>query len=327
MQFKEKIDSLKETIFDQLIPLIDDNFVYLDLPYHDNIGDTLIWEGTLHFINKLKFKCLYKASIVTFKSSKIKSSKKSIILLHGGGNFGDLWYEHQRFRLDIIQKYPEHKIIILPQTVFYKDEKQLRTDAEIMAHHPDLTICARDHKSFDLLKTHFSANKALLLPDMAFCIPPRSLNKYLVKESDKTLLLKRNDKELSEASLKNMVNIDQKYDVHDWPSLEKIYPSSKRLYDMIASKHVSRGMTDWYANQFFKKNLIAVGTRFISSYKEIYTTRLHVAILSILLHKKCYFLDNSYGKNSTFFETWLYNLEGITFLPNNNEGIHHNSGL
>ncbi|UVP53814.1 polysaccharide pyruvyl transferase family protein [Bacteroides cellulosilyticus] len=53
---------------------------------------------------------------------------------------------------------------------------------------------------------------------------------------------------------------------------------------------------------------------FINPYKEIYTTRLHVAILSILTHKPFMFIDNSYGKNSSFYNTWLTDLNGSTFV-------------
>jgi exopolysaccharide biosynthesis predicted pyruvyltransferase EpsI len=46
--------------------------------------------------------------------------------------------------------------------------KLLLKDAEIFNQHPDLTICARDNYSYDLLKKYFVNNKILLLPDMAF---------------------------------------------------------------------------------------------------------------------------------------------------------------
>lgn len=41
----EKTEKLRNIIFDQLSPLIDNDYVLWDLPYHENIGDTLIWEG------------------------------------------------------------------------------------------------------------------------------------------------------------------------------------------------------------------------------------------------------------------------------------------
>jgi exopolysaccharide biosynthesis predicted pyruvyltransferase EpsI len=51
----------------------------------------------------------------------------------------------------------------------------------------------------------------------------------------------------------------------------------------------------------------------LSKYDYVFTTRLHGAILSLLLHKKFTFFDNSYGKNKGFYDTWLKDVDGIKF--------------
>ena len=53
--FTEKINLLKSLIDKGLLPLINSSCVYLDVPYHTNIGDTLIWEGTEQFLLIIKF--------------------------------------------------------------------------------------------------------------------------------------------------------------------------------------------------------------------------------------------------------------------------------
>ena len=47
-----------------------------------------------------------------------KIPKSAIILLNGGGNFGDLWRSHSEFRIKVINNFRTNKIIIFPQTVF-----------------------------------------------------------------------------------------------------------------------------------------------------------------------------------------------------------------
>ena len=55
--------------------------------------------------------------------------------------------------------------------------------------------------------------------------------------------------------------------------------------------------------------------RFLSKYEYIYTTRLHGAILALLLGKRFFLINNNYGKNKNFFETWLKEKdEDIHFL-------------
>lgn len=46
-------------------------------------------------------------------------------------------------------------------------------------------------------------------------------------------------------------------------------------------------------------------------YSIVYTTRLHVLILSALLEKKIFLIDNTTGKLNSFYNTWLKDLDNI----------------
>ena len=189
MTSQEKIQQLKGCIYNSLVHLIDGDYVLLDVPYYTNIGDTLIWEGTKHFLKEIPHKCLYTASVETYRYRPLPPD--TVILLQGGGNFGDLWRRHQDLRLEIIRAYPNNKIIILPQTVFYKDDAVFQDDAKIFNSHNNLYICVRDTVSFEYLQQSLTCN-LLLVPDMAFYISSKLLKKYSKKEGDRTLFLKRN---------------------------------------------------------------------------------------------------------------------------------------
>ncbi|MDR0603310.1 MAG: polysaccharide pyruvyl transferase family protein [Bacteroidales bacterium] len=312
MTFQQKTDELKKLIEEALIPILHDDYIHLDLPYHPNIGDTLIWEGTKSFLKTLPYKCLYKASESTFRHKIIPESV--IILLHGGGNFGDLWRIHQTFRLKIIKQYPNNKIIILPQTVHYENASTLKDDSIIMAEHKNLTICARDRKSYKILKNNFF-NTILLVPDMAFYMDQERLNKYTVKPTKEILLLKRNDIELSKKNnYHQYISEKGAIEIHDWPTMEHNYFVQKVIFKLIELFFFPKNVVDKYAECIYKPFLIRTGIQFISQYKYIYTTRLHVAILSILLQKPFTFFDNSYGKNSSFYDTWLSDIDTIKFI-------------
>lgn len=309
MNFQQKIDELKNKIYEGLTPLIDSDYIHLDLPYHSNIGDTLIWEGEETFLKSVPYKCLHKSSLFTFKEIKIPES--TVILLHGGGNLGDLWRRFQDYRLNIIKQYPKNKIIIFPQTVWYKNELQAKADAEKMALHRNLTICARDKISYDFLKTHFN-NNILLLPDMAFCIEQQRLKRYITKPTKDILLLKRKDQELSSKDdYYKYITEEGNIEVHDWPTMEHSDIITKGFQKVV---FLGKSIVDKYANYIYKPYLIKTGVIFLSNYKYIYATRLHVAILSILLNKPFVFFDNSYGKNSSFYDTWLCDSDFIKFI-------------
>lgn len=316
MNFHEKIEELKSIIHQQLAPLIDNDYVLYEVPYYNNIGDLLIWEGELHFLKSLPYSMLASHSRFTYKTCN-KITSDTIILLQGGGNFGDIWRPCQDFRLKIIEQYPDNKIIIFPQTVYYNNPELMKADAEMMGRHKNLTICARDKVSYELLKKHFT-NNVLLVPDMAFCINPAQLTRYMKQARDISLIVKRQDKEQSDFDFLSLHPSYKDIVTRDWPSMEKRTFTTEIGVKMTGfHRHFGAFLnfiTDAYFNHYYKNQLIKTGVEFISSYKEVYTTRLHVAILCTLLEKPFYFINNSYGKNLTFYETWLQDVDNIFFI-------------
>lgn len=309
MDFNAKKTELKNIIYNRLSPLIDNNYVLYEVPFYNNVGDLLIWEGENQFLKSTKYKMVDCCSIYTYKENKHLSSN-IIILLQGGGNFGDIWRVHQEFRLKIIREHPNNKIIIFPQTVYYQNHETMLRDAEIMKQHKNLTICARDIVSYNLLKKYFS-NNILLVPDMAFCIPPKQLlSRISHNQTNKTLYLKRKDKEFKNGIKHNFEN--QSIDIYDWPCMT--HNDFVQILFKIFLRLKSYKLSLWYAQHIYKGHLIKNSVEFVSQYKEIYTTRLHTSILCTLLGKKHHILDNSYGKNKTFYDTWLQDLEGVELI-------------
>lgn len=313
MNFQQKAESLRQKIEDALLPLIDNDYVLWECPYYDNIGDILIWEGELQFLKKVRYKCLGYASRVTCCFPDLPSG--TVILLQGGGNFGDLWRSAQEFRLKVCRKYTTHKIIFFPQTVYYENPYNLLEDVRILSAHPNLTICVRDEKSYRLMREHLG-NLVLLLPDMAFCISSWQLDKLCCAEEDKGLFLKRRDKEWNPISY--CFPEDMKCDISDWPVYEKktlhqYFLNALIRLNICFGLPLIKTCTNWWAYHIYRKFLVREGVRFLSKYKVVYTTRLHVLILGILLNKRCIVMDNVYGKNSSFYNTWLEDLEGVTY--------------
>ena len=72
-------------------------------------------------------------------------------------------------RRRIIKDFPNNKIIILPQTIYYEKnkegEEELSKSIDIYGRHKDLTIFARGKQSFEAAKKYFSNNKIELMPD------------------------------------------------------------------------------------------------------------------------------------------------------------------
>lgn len=320
MIYQKKILELKNIIHERLTPLITGDYVLLGLPYHPNIGDSLIWEGSETFLKKTPYRCLYRASVPSYNPN-YKIPHNATILINGGGSFGDLWRRNTKFWLYLIQQYPQNKIIILPQSIFYNDEKILKEDAKFFSEHKNLTICLRDNTSLKIANQHFPQSTNILVPDMAFYMDITKWGKYIKPSAGRTLFLNRKD---SEQKLNQNYNIvPNEAEVQDWPTMEKnslllnIYNRVDvylQKIDRRLSSHFSNSFSNIIYKNIFRKRFIKDGVVFISAYSDIYVTRLHAAILCILLQKEFTWFDNSYGKSSAFYDTWLSDIEGIKFI-------------
>lgn len=320
MKAKDKVLQLRKMIADKLISQIDHDYVLLDLPYHSNLGDTLIWQGELDFLRQLPYKKLYST---WFQGNLSRAGEflrpGTILLFHGGGNFGDVWPVHGQFRRKAIAMFPNQKCIILPQTIYYQDKKNLLEEAAFYAKYPNVTICARDNKSFEILKEYFPNNPSLLVPDMAFCM---DMKRY--KRTHNPLgavFIRRTDKEINNEI--DYQHIPEDADVSDWLFLgnSKEYERQKFIVKW-ASRFDSRLGTDWkhkwldlYWHHVLRPLNVKTAIRFLDRYEQIYTTRMHAAILSVILGKEDITLfDNSYGKSSSFLETWLSDVDGLQLI-------------
>lgn len=275
---------------------------YIDIPMYTNIGDHLIAHGTFTFFKEKKIPILSAHGINQYKDNYINES--NILVFGGGGNFGDLWDDIHIARLNIIKKTINKNkiIIILPQTIFYKNKSNLLRDIDTLKEYPHLFLFTRDTESFKVAK-QISQN-VFLAPDMAHHLSEKfesitNANSSVKKE----LFLLRKDKE----SIKKIITITNN-ELFDW---DDVISSSqhlrafknyvkwyKRLYQFSFDKKLER----WQEKSW---NLISSTVEVISKYDTITTDRLHASILALMLKKKVNIIDNNYNKISNYYKEWF----------------------
>lgn len=325
--------------------------VLLNYPDYQNAGDHLIGLGTIIYLAQhLNTKINYLSGIYNF-SEKVMQQKlgNATIFLQGGGNLGDMWCDHQQFREEIIQKYPDHRIIILPQTIYFQEDDNLQKAAKIFNSHRDLTIFVRDPRSYTLATKHFYNCRVFLSPDMAFMLADLPGMQYLGYNwrQNKILYHCRDDKEIVAELNSTILQLPQVV-VQDWlPLEEKLFrshitpdspwyyhlPGAVRIYRELWQEVLSHPLSwqsveSWKSNYPYK-NFFAtpdqakmVETSWDYFHRSIYqlnhyslviTNRLHGHILCTLLKIPHIFLPNSYGKNQLWYETWTKNIEFCRF--------------
>ncbi|MCM3161733.1 polysaccharide pyruvyl transferase family protein [Metabacillus litoralis] len=267
------------------------NVIYIEYPLHSNIGDMLIMKGTEKFFldNNICVKKRY--SIFDFKTDK-KVNNEDILVLHGGGNFGDLYPAHQKFREKVIKTFPNNRIVILPQSIHYNNDINLHKTASIFSSHNDLHVFLRDNISLGIARQYFKCN-SYMAPDMAHQLYPITDSKI----GNGLLGIIRTDGELN-----NEYDIDyNKYNnITDWPQLlNRLNYMTIRIFRNLSKLRFINVYPIW---TIYKDLLIKKAIKLYNLYDEVETSRLHGFILACLMDKKACLLDNSYGKNSRYFE-------------------------
>lgn len=315
MNWLEKKRELTRMAQEAILPLIESDYVLYGLPYYRNIGDILIWNGELELLKKTGFSCVGVCGWNKYPDTPARSG--TTILITGGGFWGDLWRDTWEYALKGIAHNRNNRIIILPQTIYYQDKELMRRDADYLSRFPNLVICVRDNMSYKLARDHFS-NPVVLVPDMAFCVNEEVLIRHsLISPSKEVLYLRRSDKEFDHTF---QGAIPPEADCHDWLSIEHEQPEEnmfKRIYPhvMRVCRHLSPNRTDrlhhYLYGTLYRTAMTRIALRQLTQYREIYSTRLHVMILGMLLGRKIKFIDSRYGKLSTFYDTWLTDCDNV----------------
>ena len=291
---------------------------FFDYPVHNNVGDMLIWKGTEQFFKENKIQVLkrYSCHLVDYLLKKqdklIKIPKEAIIVCQGGGNFGDLYPVHQNLRKLIVGEFPNNRIVILPQSIFYEDKKAAKKDFAIFGNHKDLHLYVRDNQSFELARQYLK--NVYLCQDMAHALYPLEQ-----KNSDnlKTLYFLRRDKERVEATIAKGDGVE--IDEFDWHLLfSKVDMKLMRIFNRVhhSYKMIKMISPNILAKLWFIYNgyMINKAIKLFSDHQIIVTSRLHGHILACLMNKENKLLDNSYGKNSSYFQCWTNSIEHVELI-------------
>jgi exopolysaccharide biosynthesis predicted pyruvyltransferase EpsI len=277
----------------------------LDYPRHQNAGDTLIWQGEMNYLARLGIKPAYIADIGRTNFDELdRRVPEGPILLHGGGNFGDLWPAFQESREHVVQANPNRQIVCLPQTVRFSSAERAKLTNDIFAAHGQVTVLVRDHRSLEHARS--------LMPDVdfRFCFDAALGNEPLRRTSTptvETVILARQDLEASAVNLPhipnsrvidwNLTRVDQvMWALNRVPlaTYKRLPSSGKRLIQPLVDKRY----------ESFTRIGLRNAVRAISSGERLVTDRLHAHVLAVLLGIPHIVFENSYGKIRPIFDEY-----------------------
>jgi pyruvyl transferase EpsI len=251
-----------------------------------NFGD---YEVVEFFVNE---------TIEAVNSMKEMIKTEDIITLKGGGNIGIEYFREELMRRYIINNFPENKIVLFPQTVFFpKTKLGIKEEHETMKvfkKHKNLRIFVRDEKSYNILKTH-SVRNVNLVPDIVFSYSTNYQNEY-DRNNKNILLCLRNDREKSDERItqKEMEEflLNMSYEVSETDTVVKYDVDKKNRYNELNGK----------LKQFSDSRLVV-------------TDRLHGMIFCYITGTPCIVLK-TYNHKVTGQYEWIKDSNFIKFASN-----------
>lgn len=294
----------------KILDFIEDrnDVIFVDYPIYHNVGDLLIMLGTLEFFKNNGIKVRFHLSASNINLSKT-ISRNTTIICQGGGNFGDLYHTHQHVRELLVRYFPNNKIIILPQTAFFSSMENQKKSQNLFNKHNNIVMFARDEKTQEIFEKF--SEKTYLMPDMAhelYGTLPKSNKQegtlyFLRNDIEKIPLPSRLQQEIQNQNRIDWSDLLTKYDHRTAYAVTKLIQVNSKVKSHILDEVIFKV---WEAHS---KALVSRMSKKFSSYEKIVTSRLHGHILSCLIDVPSVIIDNSYGKNSAYYDLWTKDLE------------------
>lgn len=306
-QTEATIARLQDEITRALAPELDGvrSFALVDFPDHPNVGDSAIYLGELEWLRRRGLAPAYVCSTLTYSAAALRQAvPEGPILIHGGGNFGDIWPHHQALRETVITAFPGRRIVQLPQTIHFDDKAALDHVAATIAAHGDVLLLVRDRSSYELARNAFAC-EVRLCPDIALTLGSM---RRPGKAWHDLLLLLRTDKET--ANHEPIPALPPDAVACDWLDEPGNFRKRRRLWSACRTvlSAPGQGIDRNYRRAELYRGLaahrVARGLRVLASGRTVISDRLHAHILCLLLGIPHIVFDNNYGKLGSFIDTW-----------------------
>lgn len=275
--------------------------ILIGSPLHGNIGDHAISIAERELLKKVNDKQIIEIPGEYYRLCpnivKKFTQERDIIIITGGGFLGSLWLEEENMVRNIIQSFPQNRIVIMPQTIYFEENdigrEEFEKSKKIYENHKDLWLFLRENKSYQYCQEKLSGIKNIsIVPDIVIY-----LNCALPKETrEGVLFCLRKDKE-KVISLEKNNELKDKIKKLGLPIKETTTVIKKRVNLIKRQEILDKKLLE------FKRSQIVI------------TDRLHGMIFCAITATPCIAMDNLSGKVKGVYE-WLKDLPYINFIEN-----------
>lgn len=289
---------------------------FIGMSMHNDKTDSAITMGELSILNELGINIVYRGIEGGEREAEVQANEirarlgtprdDVAVLFHGGGNFGDVWRDQHRFRLFVMKRLLDFRLVVLPQSVLLSSDGTFLLDEtkEIYDQASSLTLIARDASSLRFLAQHFGQHRIFLCPDSAFILAPQNVSgvlahRRLSRDID-ILYLFRSDKESKFPENETQPS-----------AIKKRHPGLRvEVNDWIAhGEPLTLSATSSPDPVLANSERTRLGFEFLARSKVIVTDRLHGLVMASILDLPVVFLD--LDRITGFHDTWMLGADNV----------------
>lgn len=269
---------------------------------YNNLGDHAIGYAQRLFLDSIPInKNKYEIIEIPLNTPVIHISNiintSDIILITGGGNLGTKYEFLNDLYIPIIKKFPKNKKLFFPQSFTFDQINDTPSTINAIKSvfsksGENLTITARESKSYKLFKETFPNNNVILTPDIVLSLNKNEKNQK--QSNSDIIMLMRSDSEktLDQNIEKQIINkLSSKYKV--------------TIDDTVTPYHISHENRLSSLDSTWNK---------IKENKLVITDRLHGMIFAQITGTPCIVFDNYNNKIKMTCEDWLHDMDHIRFI-------------
>ena len=281
-------------------------FIFFSTDY-PNLGDHALSISHIRLIKEMYPNAQINELLVgeTYKYLKdIKKhcSKEDVITMKGGGNVGLEYFREELMRRSVIETFPDNRIIMFPQTVYFPDtdqgKKEFDNTVKIMNKHDSFYAFFRDRKSYEILGTKLQ--HGYLTPDIVFSL--RKLD-YTEKRHGIVTCMRKDQEGI----------FDEKYKKELFSHLSKLADGDLTITDTIQYYKIEP--------EDREKELEKIWNT-IGNANVLVTDRLHGMVFAVLLGTPCIVM-NTYNHKLIGQYEWVKDLNYVQFYDKDKDDLDY----
>lgn len=277
---------------------------FVGTPNHWNSGDHFIAQATIDYLtHHFPEHGIVEIQVNDFEQ-KFQQLKKivnqyDIFVMQGGGNMGNVYPVNEEIRRKIITTFSRNCIVVFPETIYYENtaigQYELLSSKKIYSDAEKLVLCARESKSYELMRCYYPNSRVVLVPDIVCSM---NMDIALERERDGASLFFRNDGE------KAISNDTSETIIRELKSRNISYSYRDMIY------HHNKG----YSGKANRKAIIRTKLLEIKGSRLVITDRLHAMILCVMTGTPCIVVHGYNHKIPDTYKTWFQNVPYVQLI-------------